>query len=93
VRINGCQPKPQDRGKRSVAAGAGAHRWFRLGPDHEKLGPGRVLDVAGETGFAVAGEVAEWRPNPFLVFGSPFPFNLRISAISADIFNYFNLSS
>jgi hypothetical protein len=46
-----CQLIPQGRGEGSVAAGARAHRWFKLGSDHEKA----RLDVAGET-VAVAGE-------------------------------------
>jgi hypothetical protein len=47
-RINVCQLMPKDRGERSVAAGARAHRWFKLGSDHEKSDRG-ALDVAGET--------------------------------------------
>ena len=54
---------PRQRGE-LVAAGARAHRWFKLGSDHEKCGAFRC----GWLVVAVAGGVAErWR----VPFNSP----------------------
>ena len=67
-----------------VAAGARAHRWFKLGSDHEKCGAFRcgwlVVAVAG--GWQSGG--ASLSLHPFL----PTSFNLRVSATIGNSFNY-----
>jgi hypothetical protein len=73
---------PRQRGG-LVAAGAGAHRWFKLGSDH-LIGPRVKVWCGWRGGFAVAGEVAEVAERPFFVFPTSFSFSLRLSATSAE---------